>query len=213
MSNPETERFFEAVRSGDFDSVVSQVTADPSLVDERASDGASAIQVAVYSFQRPIADWLAGQGATLDLPSACCLGAVARIRAHSGSFDELSPDGFAPIALASAFGGSEAVQALVETGADVNLRSRALGGVAAVHAAVFGRQSQSLQLLLESGADPNLTQEGGFTPLMGAAMNGDEIAVRLLLEHGADPEARSADGKTAREWAVSAGHEALAGLL
>ena len=54
---------------------------------------------------------------------------------------------------------------------------------------------------MEAGANPNVRQQGGYTPLHGAAHNGDAELVQLLLDHGADPAAPNDDGKTPRDLA------------
>ncbi|MBS1721493.1 MAG: ankyrin repeat domain-containing protein [Armatimonadetes bacterium] len=207
--------FFEAVKQGDTGTVSRLLSVNPSIVNARDESGATGVQVAVYNFQRPAAAFLVAQGAELDLPSACCLGHLPTVDrlAKTNNPNELSPDGFTPLSLASAFAGPDTVSNLIGNGADVNVRGTALGGVAPIHAAVFGRQNESLDLLLAAGADPNLRQEGGFTALMGAAQNGNEPMVASLLAAGADPAATTDAGKTASDMAEESGHPGCAALL
>lgn len=40
--------------------------------------------------------------------------------------------------------------------------------------------------LLDNGADPNVTEEDGYTPLMGAAENNHLEVAKLLIDAGAD---------------------------
>lgn len=194
---------FDAVKAGDVDKVNELIANDPAAVDSRDESGITLVQAAVYAFQFGLAQELVAKGATLDLPSACCVGAVETVKtlAEPTTVNELSADGFTPLSLAAAFGGVECVRALVAAGADVNQQGTALGGIAPIHACIFGRRNDVLALLLDSGADPNLKQEGGFTPLMGAAQNGDQAAVTLLLAHGADKDAKANDGKSAADYA------------
>lgn len=65
------------------------------------------------------------------------------------------------------------------------------------------------RLLLERGApvDARQGQEGGFTPLMEAALNGQLELIDLLLRHGAEPGLRDADGLSAGDHARTRGHE------
>ncbi|KAG5178955.1 hypothetical protein JKP88DRAFT_280687 [Tribonema minus] len=59
-----------------------------------------------------------------------------------------------------------------------------------------------IALLLAAGADPNATSiQGGYTPLMGAAVTGSAESCWLLLRAGANPLARTAAGQTALDFA------------
>ena len=51
-------------------------------------------------------------------------------------------------------------------------------------------------LLLERGADVSCATADGWTPLHGAAVEGELGTVRLLLERGADPTATTHAGRT-----------------
>lgn len=207
--------FFDAVKCGDLSQVDSFLESDPSLVSSRAEDGVTAVQAAVYAFKFDMAHHLVEKGAVLDLPSACCVGNVQAIESLAGpdNVNRLSIDGFPPLSLAAAFGGVESARSLIRAGADLNTKSTGLGGVAPLHACVFGGQNETLRLLLESGADPDVRQDAGFTALMGAAQNGNLEAVTLLLDHGADPALTMPDGKAAADFASEAGHGGLVPLL
>ena len=54
-------------------------------------------------------------------------------------------------------------------------------------------------LLLERGADVSCATADGWTPLHGAAVEGELGTVRLLLERGADPTATTNAGRTPLE--------------
>ncbi|UCC74274.1 MAG: ankyrin repeat domain-containing protein [Gemmatimonadota bacterium] len=55
--------------------------------------------------------------------------------------------------------------------------------------------------------------DGGHTPLMGAALFGHTEVGSLLLKHGADVNAKAVDGATALSLAEQAGHTEVANLL
>jgi ankyrin repeat protein len=64
-----------------------------------------------------------------------------------------------------------------------------------------------IALLLENGVPADSPQETGLTPLMMAAMYGNEKAAALLLEHGADPGRELAgEGWTVLHMAAQFGH-------
>src|SRR4029453_10308558 len=87
------------------------------------------------------------------------------------------------------FGQAEAVEALLDGGANINGHNTGIGS--AVYLAAAGRRDALLSRLLERGADPNLTPEWGLTPLMVAAQQGNLSAVSALLAHRADPARRN----------------------
>lgn len=83
------------------------------------------------------------------------------------------------------------------------------GLFAASHLRLF----HTAQLLIDDGADVNELNVG-MTPLLLAAMNGDEAVARLLLQHGADANKGDCDGtKLPLLEASLGGHEAVVRLL
>jgi ankyrin repeat protein len=106
----------------------------------------------------------------------------------------------------------KAVEWLLEHGADINACVTAYG--TSLGFAANGRDGTSmLALLLERGADPNVSASDGVTPLMQAAMWGDDDAVAMLLRAGARPGARDRNGNTALLMARSSGYDRIVRLL
>jgi hypothetical protein len=62
-------------------------------------------------------------------------------------------------------------------------------------------------------ADLEIKDDDGYTPLLLAAVNGDEAVVKQLLEKGADLESKDDDGRTPLLRAARSGHEAGVKLL
>lgn len=221
----ETEdALFGSSMSKDFENAIEQednlaiaeLIANPALLSERNSAGQNPAVYALYHGKRNIAAKLVAAMKPADLHTASACGSSEQVdKALTDGWDvnSLSPDGFTALSLASAFNESRVVRILLSAGANVNGRSSALGGVAPLHAAVFGRRDANLKTLLEHGADPNLRQAGGFTALHGAAQNGSEDQVQMLLDHGADPNIASEEGKRASGYAKDSGHPALSERL
>jgi ankyrin repeat protein len=59
----------------------------------------------------------------------------------------------------------------------------------------------------------NAKTQDGWTPLLGAAFNGDSAMVGLLLDRGADRSARTRTGMTAVAIARERGHDDIAQTL
>ncbi|MGD1983848.1 MAG: ankyrin repeat domain-containing protein [Chromatiaceae bacterium] len=101
-------------------------------------------------------------------------------------------------------GNTARVQALLDTGVDVNARTSDQS-YALNRAAVFN-QVEMVRLLLERGADPNVQNSEGDTPLICATKyaGGEKATVQLLVDGGTDLTIRDKDGKTALDYAKAA---------
>jgi uncharacterized protein len=88
---------------------------------------------------------------------------------------------------AAAEGHGPVVEALIEGGADIHLRSKA--GTTPLIFAVRKGDTRSVQAMLAAGADVNEKRPDLATPLLVAIINGHEDLVDLLLDKGADPNA------------------------
>lgn len=89
-----------------------------------------------------------------------------------------------PLYYAAELGLSCIVQALLETGADVN----SVGGMygSALSGATLGGHEDIVRVLLEHGADVNIRGGHFDTPLQAACVNRNVEVFNLLLAHGAD---------------------------
>ena len=178
----------------------------------------SPILSAVYKGDRATLEQLLGAGTTPTLYEAAAMGDAARVRAHGRAEPTMlgvrSPDGWPPLHLAAHFGHGDAVDALIEAGADVRAFSDNHEGNTALHAALAGRRAMRIiSRLLTSGADVNARAAGGYTPLHIAAFHDDVAIVDTLLAHGAAAEARDDEGKTPLAIAEEQGHSLVARRL
>jgi ankyrin repeat protein len=90
-------------------------------------------------------------------------------------------------------GDTAAAGALLQAGADVNMKDRRGGATPLMNAAAFG-SLETMRLLIDKGADVNGRSAGNATALMWAVT--DPAKVRLLLDRGADVNAVSELGHT-----------------
>lgn len=208
---------FEAIDAGDVARVRELLREDRSLAEARDDDGVSAVLHARYRGRTEAVEAVLEARPELDVFDAAGLGDAGRLRElldeNASLVSAWSPDGFTSLHLACFFDRPEAVELLLERGADVSAVARSPLGVTPLHSAAAGGRARIVGSLLERGADPNARQPGGFVALHAAAQNGDAEMAELLLAHGADAGARTEDGRAAADLAAEAGHGELAERL
>src|SRR5690242_7696529 len=211
------QQLFDAIKAGKVDEVRELIQQNPSLKTARDASGASALLAAAYNMKPDVVNALLELGAPVDIFEASVLGKVDRIqeilKTNPSRVTEYAPDGFTPVALASFFGQPAAVKALIAAGADVNAHAKNALKVAALHAAVAGRNMEVIKAVLAAGADANAQQQAGFRPMHEAGVNANRALAELLLTHGADPSLPSDDGKSAIDLAREKGHADFADWL
>jgi hypothetical protein len=133
--------------------------------------------------------------------------------------------GATALMLAAAHSNLNAVNLLLESGADANASHVtdlpvkhglvAISKYTALMAAAPRSSPEVVGALLHAGADVNARDIRGMTPLMVAVASdvSDPRVVRLLLEEKADPAIRSKDGETAIDWAQKFANPEILRLL
>jgi ankyrin repeat protein len=217
-----SQKFLKLIQSGATAEIAAAVEADPRLTEARDPQGVSALLWSVYAGQPVVRDYLLAQLAThgvpLDVFEAAGVGDVLRLEdilaADPGAAHAFSGDGWTPLHLAAAFGTPEAVDLLLQHGAQVDAVSKNPQRNQALHAGLaLGRNVETVKLLLAHGADPNAAQVGGFTPLFSAATANRRDLAELLIESGAHALYRSDLDKTSADFARERGHTELADWL
>lgn len=107
--------------------------------------------------------------------------------------------GFTPLHSASTYGNVDAVELLIDRGA--NLRSRTYDGRTALHCAAENGHTEAVEILITYGCEVNastrLTVPGLYrTAIHLAAQNGHERVIELLCQHGAVIDAKDKNGDT-----------------
>jgi ankyrin repeat protein len=134
--------------------------------------------------------------------------ALRQLLADGHKADERG-DSWTALIWASRFGSIDAINLLLDSGADINLPGSTEDNWDAtpLQHAILQRQPAVVRLLLDRGADLNRGAGPGksLTPLLLAAGDTDPAILKLLLAHGADPTVEDQNGATPLSRAVSAG--------
>jgi ankyrin repeat protein len=206
-------------------------------VNARAADGATALHWAVHLDDAETSDLLLRAGAAASAANelgvtplylACENGnpaLVQKLIAAGASPNAALPSGETALMTAARSGSADAVNALVAAGADVGAREKTEGQTALMWA-VSEKHPQVVEALIAAGADVGarsnprssvtsigVVEEGGYTPLLFAAREGDIASARLLLAAGADVNDTAPLGTSALVVASFSGHSALAAFL
>ena len=185
---------------------VKQLIAAGAAPDRRASDGQTALGLALAGGRSDLASWLDWHGWRLprralvatDLPAAAIAGdqdAVERLLDLGFPIDTTDAQGCTALLRAAGDGHIKLVEFLLSRGADPRIAARS--GASPLSAAISRRHGSIVERLLK--ADCNLEQRlpGGVTVLMLAAALGMPEVVARLLHAGADLRATDAHGLTA----------------
>jgi uncharacterized protein len=211
------DEFFAAVTAGDVPKVHAILRDDPSLAGAKDQNGVSAIMKATYYGKKDVVAALLETGVELDVFEAAATGRVERLRALIAGAPALanaySPDGFTPLGFAVFFNQPDIVNALLESGADVNLPSRESMKVTPLASAAAANQTEIARVLIARGANVNAKAASGHIPLHEASANGNLDLVKLLIDNGADVNAKTDDGKTPYDFALEYKRDEVIELL
>lgn len=152
---------FEAATLGDVDTLHDLLRDDPTILDARSPDDATALHFAAFFAQPEPARFLVDHGAD--------------VHAVSPTFGNVTP-----LHSAAAGGSAEIVHILLDAGADPNARQN--GGFTALHAAAQNGDAAMARDLLDHGAAVDSPTEDGRTALAIAEEQGHDEVAALLRE-------------------------------
>lgn len=92
-------------------------------------------------------------------------------------------------------GQRQQVHALLDQGADINMKDKKTGQSPLIFAS-FKQRKNIMQLFLDKGADVHARDINGETALMAATEKGNTSIVKMLLENGADVNTKNKRGQT-----------------
>ncbi|GBF74247.1 hypothetical protein PA598K_02582 [Paenibacillus sp. 598K] len=213
----------EAVKLRDIGKVSELIGRDAALAEAGDQKGETPLLLATLMRANDIKPLLLENGmGKLNVFEAAAIGYIPRLEELLDYAPELvheyNYDGFPLLSLAAHFGHGEAVELLLDRGADLHARSRdgSLDNMA-IHAVIFGGYGELLDLLVARGADIDARCEGklrnGYTVLHVAAYFDQVSIIDRLLAYGADQTLCNAEGQTPHALALSLGHIASAERL
>jgi uncharacterized protein len=217
----------EAARTRDDATAASLLGAQRRAdVNQRSSDGTSALHWAVYHDDVALIERLLTLGAdpnarndygATPLSVAAVFGdpvVVGKLLKAGADVESPNADGQTALMIIARTGNLEVAKLLLRHGADANARERWRGQTALMWAAAEG-QPEMVRLLVEYHADVNARSKltnfrrqvsaeprmqarpsGGFTPLLYAARKGCAACAEYLLAGGADIDLTDPDGVT-----------------
>jgi len=145
-----------------------------------------------------------GISCTADSFASCCSDgdtAAVRLFLQAGfDPDALDRHGVPMLCLAVRKTHLAVAEALLESGATIDLKSEDRGYTALLDAVKAG-PPEHVAFFLAHGADPNIESKDGQSALVIAVGKKDLASARLLLEHGADPDIADKLGMSARSYA------------
>jgi ankyrin repeat protein len=195
-------------------------------VDANAAraDGSTALLWAAHWDNREAIDLLLRAGAKVNaaddhgvtpLARACENGsesAVTRLLEAGANPNTAQTNGLTPLMIAARTGDVRILNALLARGANVNAETARTHDTALMWA-IAEKHREVVRALVDKGADVHPRPQQAFSPLMGAAKNGDIETAKILVAAGARANDTGADGTYPLPYAIISGQATFAHFL
>ena len=218
---PRARDLTQLIKSGAVNELRKALASDPTLALVRVDDG-----MAIRSTLHLATDWPGGvENVSEIIAQLVAAGCDPNVRA-------VGPHGEGPLHWAASTNDLDAIDALVDAGADLELDGAVIGGGTALADAVAFGHWEAAARLLEHGAKVNLWQAAALgmedvvasaaacaseleitNAFWSACHGGQRGTAELLLRRGADPGWVGHDGRTPRDQAARNGHDELVAWL
>lgn len=202
------------IRTGEASSVRALLDRSPEVLHAPIDGAPTPLLLAAYYSQPAVVEVLRQYLPKLTLHEAAAVGDLHELERELGQhpdlLDAFSPDGFTPLGFAAYFNHAQAVDRLLQAGANPNVRSQNPLGVSPLHSALAGGHKEVAARLLDAGADAGLASASGWTPAHYVAFEGDYETAQRLLAIGAPLDRENGEGKTPADLAREHGHTDLA---
>lgn len=133
-----------------------------------------------------------------------------KLKEDPKAFNVVNDEGYSPLLLACYRGNNEVAKLLIETGSDINGKSRF--GTPLMACVVKGN-TEIAKILIAKKADLNFADGNGTTALMYAGNFKNYELVTALVKANADVNLKDSKNKTALDYAIMANDDKLIELL
>jgi len=202
------------IQQRDQESIILEIKKDPSILEQKAENGANVFTSLAYHGLSKAFDFAKGIKKNFTLFESIICGDLDRLkRCSQDDINSFSEDGFTAISLAAYFNQTEIAKHLLYLGADVDLPAKNPAKINALHAAVAKENIELVKLFLNHNADVNALQIGGVSPLHSAIKRGNIELVKLLVTYGADIYAKMENGDSPHKIANDQNHQKITEYL
>jgi len=167
-----TEPIVEAAKNGDFQTVKTILTQDPSKLNATDGDNYTALHWACMRAHWDIAKYLVENGSDLNV---------------------VGGDGGTQINWAVHHDNVEIIKLLIDKGAKLNIQNQ--WGMTELHTAIWRGNIHVVEYLLDHGSDPMIRTKEGWTAMHYAYRSGHDNIIKMLKDRGLSTDVQDNQGR------------------